>query len=347
MTDHGPVRPPRGAASPDFLRPYRHAIEAELQVVLNGHDEALYTMMRHQLGWDGDLMSSPGKYVRPGLLLLACEASGGDWRQAVPAAAALELLHNFSLIHDDIQDESPIRRGRPTVWKQWGAAQAINAGDGMYALSRLALLNLLDRKVDKDRTFSAARLLDETCLKLCIGQYEDLAFQDRSSVTFPEYESMIERKTAAVFGCAFEMGAMVAIGPGETGRKLAEAGREMGIAYQMQDDVLDLWGGVGTGKQIGIDLRRGKKSMPVVFGLSRGDTPDGDRLRALYAGPLDERAVIEVTEILDRVGAATFCTNAADEHWRRAQGLLRSSGVGQAGAESMIRAGEVLANREF
>ena len=291
-------------------------------------------------------MVSPGKYIRPGLLLLACEVCGGDWRQALPAAAALELLHNFSLIHDDIQDESPLRRGRPTVWQQWGAAQAINAGDGMYALSRLALLGLSDRNIGDDRTFAAARLLDETCLNLCVGQYDDLAFQARTSVTMDEYEAMVLNKTAAVFGCALEIGAIVAVGQGEVSRRLGEAGRAMGVAYQMRDDVLDLWGGDRTGKPVGNDLRRGKKSLPVVLGLSRPKGTETDRLRALYARSLDDAAVRQVTAILDGFGVPELCAEAANRHWERCAESLRGSGLDQLSAKRLIDACGSLANRE-
>ncbi len=335
-----------GTQFPDFFRRYEHAFEAELEAVFDGHNGSLYSMMRHQLGWDGERMVSPGKYVRPALLLLACEACGGEWREAIPGAVALELLHNFSLIHDDIQDESPIRRGRPTVWEKWGAAQAINAGDGMYALSRLVLLKLIDKGVNSDRTFAAARLLDETCLRLCAGQFDDIAFQERPTVTMADYEAMVSNKTAAVFACALEMGAIVAMGQGDVSRRLAEAGRAMGIAYQMRDDVLDLWGGAETGKQVGIDLRRGKKSLPVVFGLSQEGTPEGDRVREIYSGPMADDSVELVTRLLEGVDAPSFCMAAAEEHWDRSKSILADSGVSEAGARSIIDAGELLAHRD-
>ena len=335
-----------GTQFPDFFRRHQRAFEAELEAVFDGHDDSLYSMMRHQLGWDGERMVSPGKYVRPGLLLLACEACGGDWREAVPGAVALELLHNFSLIHDDIQDESPTRRGRPTVWDKWGAAQAINAGDGMYALSRLALLNLMDKGVSSDRTIAAARLLDQTCVRLCAGQFDDIAFQERPTVTMADYEGMVANKTAAVFACALEMGAIVAVGQGDVSRRLADAGRAMGIAYQMRDDVLDLWGGAETGKQVGIDLRRGKKSLPVVFGLSQEGTPEGERVRAIYSRPMTDDSVESVTRLLEGVDAPSFCMAAAEQHWDRSKSILRDLGLGEAGARSIIEAGELLVQRE-
>ncbi len=342
---YGSTTPPPDADFNEVFAPYRTAFEQELEWLVVGRDDPLYVMMRHQLGWQGDQVVSPGKYIRPGLLLLACEACGGDWQQALPAAAALELLHNFSLVHDDIQDESPLRRGRSTVWHRWGAAQAINAGDGMHALSRLALLGSGARGVSDDRTFAAARLLDETCLKLCAGQYDDIAFQDRQNVTLDDYEAMVLNKTAAMFACALQIGAIVAVGQGEISRRLGEAGRAFGVAYQMRDDVLDLWGGDRIGKPVGNDLRRGKKSLPVVLGLSRTGS-DADQLRALYARPLDDAAVRQVTSILAEIQVPEMCQDAADQHWDRCKESLRGSGLDEIGAQRLIDAFGSLANRE-
>ena len=332
---------------PPFQTKYRAGLENALSELFAERRANLYEMMRHQMGWDGDALVAPGKYLRPGMLLQTCESCGGDWGQALPGAIALELLHNFSLIHDDIQDESPLRRRRPTVWNRWGAAQAINAGDGMYALSRLALLDLSERGVEEQRVFLAARLLDETCLALCEGQYMDLAFQERNDVTLLAYESMIGNKTAAVFQCALEMGALIAVGRGPLSNALAAAGREMGLAYQMRDDVLDLWGGAETGKELALDIRRGKKSLPVVYGLSRGDTAPGRRLNEIYSQALDDAHVGEVLSLLKAVDAPAFCADAADQHWRSAQALLHASTLSTANIEALLEAGEFIVNRSF
>jgi geranylgeranyl pyrophosphate synthase len=161
-----------------------------------------------------------------------------------------------------------------------------------------------------------------------------------------DYEGMVANKTAAVFACALEMGAIVAVGQGDVSRRLADAGRAMGIAYQMRDDVLDLWGGAETGKQVGIDLRRGKKSLPVVFGLSQEGTPEGERVRAIYSRPMTDDSVESVTRLLEGVDAPSFCMAAAEQHWDRSKSILRDLGLGEAGARSIIEAGELLVQRE-
>lgn len=332
---------------PSSIAAYRSAIDEALTDLLHDEVNPLYGMMRHQLGWDDDRLAAPGKYLRPALLLLTVDACGSDWRQALPGAIALELLHNFSLIHDDIQDESPLRRNRPTVWKQWSTAQAINAGDGMYALSRLVLLGLMEKKVPDDRIFLAARMLDQTCLALCEGQYMDLAFQDRTTVIMEEYEAMIANKTAAAFQCALEMGTVIAEGQGARSACLSTVGREMGMAYQMRDDMLDLWGGEETGKQVALDVRRGKKSLPVVYGLSQTDTQEGRRLAELYAHALSDAEIKEVVELLESLDAPGFCTREAEGHWGRAQEALAKSDLPEEGMKALTEAGTFLLARRF
>lgn len=309
--------------TPASLVSIRSVIEEELSALFRDRSAPLYEMMRYHLGWEGDALLAPGKYLRPVLCFLTCTAVGGDWRQAIAGAVALELLHNFSLIHDDIQDRSLTRRGRSTVWARWGASQAINAGDGMYALSRLAVLRLRERGVAEERVLRCAWILDEACLALCEGQYMDIAFQARESVTFEEYEDMVGRKTAALFGCSLEMGAVIGAGVGETSKRLREAGYQLGLAYQMRDDLLDLWGDGATGKEIGADVREKKKSLPVVYGLSRGG-PEGERLRQIYRQPaLSSGEVEESVALLSRLGAREFCVHSAERHYQEGLKLLQ------------------------
>jgi geranylgeranyl diphosphate synthase type I len=150
-------------------------------------------MMHYHLGWADEalrpLEGPSGKRLRPVLCLLACEAAGGTVEQALPAAAALELVHNFSLVHDDIQDQSRVRRGRATVWDLWGAAHGINVGDGLFVLSRLAVYGLLDRGVPTERTLSVTLALDRACQSLCEGQYLDMSFEERVSGHDPAQDS--------------------------------------------------------------------------------------------------------------------------------------------------------------
>lgn len=182
----------------EILSHYLPPIEAEMRRVLDlpgDHLTGHYGMLRYHMGWlDPQLQPAQvnsGKRVRPVLVLLACEAAGAPADQALPAAAAVELLHNFSLIHDDIEDDSPTRRHRPTVWALWGRPQAINAGDAMFTLARTALADLPARGLSAGRTLEAFHVFDETCLRLTEGQYLDMSFENRMDVTVDEYLTMI------------------------------------------------------------------------------------------------------------------------------------------------------------
>ena len=220
-----------------LLDRYRPAVIEELRSVFDGRTLPPYSFMRYHLGWqdrDGrPIAGRPGKLLRPSLCLLCCEAVGGDWRTALPAAAALELLHNFTLIHDDVEDESAQRHGRDTLWSLWGQAQAINAGDGMFALAQVALLRLRGQRQPPARVLRASQMLAEATLRLCEGQHRDLAstnereitpddylemiegqyldlqYEGRHDIAMSDYLNMISRKTGALIRCSLNLGAGV------------------------------------------------------------------------------------------------------------------------------------------
>jgi len=238
-----------------------------------------YTMLAYHLGWtDG---GKGGKRIRPLLCLLCCTAAGGAWEQALPIAAAVELIHNFSLLHDDIQDNSPLRHGRPTVWTRWGQAQAINAGDAMFTLAYLAPHRARELGVSADISLAALADLTQTCLFLTQGQYLDMAFEQRPQITVNEYLTMIEKKTAVLIASAARLGARVAGAAPAQLEAFYRFGWNLGMAFQLQDDLLGIWGDPAvTGKSAASDLEKRKKSLPVVFGLERS----ADFARA-YAAP--------------------------------------------------------------
>jgi geranylgeranyl diphosphate synthase type I len=274
--------------------------------------------MRYHLGWEDEggsaIEARGGKLLRPALCLLACEALGGDWRAALPAAAAIELLHNFTLIHDDVEDASPRRHGRPTLWKLYGEAQAINAGDGMFALAHVTLLRLAERGVPNERVLAAARALDEASLRLCAGQHLDLTYSTRDAITEREYLDMIGGKTAALLAASCAMGALLAGGDGATTGALYEFGRRLGLAFQVRDDLLGIWGDAAeTGKPVGGDLIEGKKSYPVVVALERSGARQAELLAAL-ADAASGGDAGAARGLLEELGARGACERAAVEH---------------------------------
>jgi len=292
---------------------------AEMQAVLAGRRLALYDMMRYHLGLAGTGEGrgpQAGKMVRPTLCLLSCEAVGGERRQALAAAAAIELIHNFTLIHDDIEDGSDSRHGRDTVWRVWGEAQAINAGDGMFVLAHLALYRLVEVGVPASLALEAARLLDEACLALCEGQHLDLEFEKRLDVTAEDYLAMISGKTAALMGAATAVGALLGGAPQDAVDAFREFGRRLGLAFQVQDDVLGIWGDTAqTGKPAGDDIVARKKSFPVVHALGHASEDDRRWLRRIYSGdPVEPERVGEVLAVLGRSGARACSEEAAARH---------------------------------
>jgi len=323
------------AAPPASLDRFTTAVAGEIARALGTRGLPLYDMVRYHLGWIGldgrPTDAAGGKGLRSTLCLLACEAAGSPTERALPAAAALELVHNFSLVHDDIQDDSPTRRHRPTVWSRWGKPQAINAGDALFALARLSLLRLRATGVPPDKVADLAALMDETCLRLCEGQYQDMELQGRTDVTVDDYLAMIEGKTAALIATACCMGAAVAgDDPGATA-SFGEAGRNLGLAFQIQDDLLGTYGiSAATGKPVAEDILSRKMAFPAVHALTHARGTDLTALRAIYdtpaAAPDDVKRVLAVFE-------ATGARAAAEAAARGfAAGALRAlEGTGRRG----------------
>ncbi len=232
----------------------------------------LKVMLEYQMGMDDapGSGSAQGKRLRPLLLLLSNHAVGGDWRKALSAAAAVELMHNFSLIHDDIEDKSEMRRGRPTVWAKWGTPQAINVGDAMLGLAQLTLLQESEL-LHEQSAVELFRLFNQTLVRLTSGQYLDLAFERAADIGLEDYDRMAAGKTGALLAACFEMGAVLGDADPTTRQRMAETGRAAGRAFQIQDDWLGIWGSEKyTGKSIHSDLVERKKTFPVILGIQNG-----------------------------------------------------------------------------
>ena len=313
------------------------AIEDELRRVVGSAPAYLrdyYAMLAYHLGWvDPAGHPAPagarGKRIRPLLCVLCCAGAGGEWERALPMAAAIELLHNFSLIHDDIQDNSPLRRGRPTVWRKWGLAQAINAGDAMFTLAHLALQALTARGASAATALAALEIFDRTGLILTQGQYLDMSFEARERVTVEEYLVMIEAKTAALIAAAAQLGAMLAGADAPRVERYDQYGRSLGLAFQIQDDLLGIWGDPAvTGKSVGDDLEKRKKSLPVVYGLEH--SPE---FASAYAQPhVPGASVREMTAALESLGARDYAGRKALELTTEAvSGLEAAAPAGDAG----------------
>ncbi len=314
------------------LDTYLTAIEEEMKTAMVVSHEALaayYGMIFYHLGWMDEDFSprdhKSGKRLRPLLCLLSCEATGADWQRALPAAAALEFVHNFSLIHDDIEDNSLERRHRPTLWSLWGQAQGINAGDGLFVISRLVLHHLLERNVPASKAALAFKILDEACLSLTEGQYLDLALEEQQTVNVEMYLQMITKKTAALIGCATHLGALLGTEDEEIIECYRCFGQQLGVAFQITDDMLGIWGQAETtGKGVGEDIVNRKKSLPIVYGLEKGD----GALQGVYRREeISSREVKMVMRLLENLGAREYAQQMATQYCQAALETLEQTGI--------------------
>lgn len=280
--------------------------------------DTFYGQIEYHHGWrTPDLRAKtwhPGKLLRPTLVLLASELAAGTVarepqaavHRAIPVALAVELVHNFSLVHDDIEDGDEERHHQPTLWKLWGIPQAINTGDGIFAMAHLQLSYLRERGVPADTILSIAARLDRTCLALCEGQYLDMSFEGRHDVTVAMYLDMIGRKTAALMDCAAHAGSLIgAPSDAMLGERLGAFGRALGMGFQVRDDMLGIWSAVALGKTEAGDLRQKKMSLPVIFALEHATPDDHRTLTAIYdePGPAAEPQIAALLAVLERTRA--------------------------------------------
>jgi len=315
--------------------------EAEIVRLVQDRDPSthgLYEMVRYHLALDGS-GASGGKRIRPLLGLLAYASIAGDHRKALPGAAAVELGHNFSLVHDDIEDGDRERRHRATLWMRHGVPQAINAGDTLFSLSRIALHRLTDLGFSDAKVLRLMRLYDETCLALCEGQYIDIATSESDEVmSVDAYLDMIGRKTAALIAGSIEAGALLATDDEEVIGRYRRFGWALGLAFQINDDLLGIWGAEqATGKEPS-DVAHRKKTLPVIFAAEHAGPEDRARLLELYRHPdPSEAEVAEIVQILERVGARDYTRDQARRYRDEALAELDAAGVVQPAARARLQ----------
>lgn len=319
----------------------RHASTAAAQSTSSHDLQGFYGQIAYHFGWvDSNFspaQSKSGKLLRPTLLLLAYEAAGAwgatpthgkDYLQrALPAAAAIEMTHNFTLIHDDIEDGDTQRHHRPTLWAIWGIPNAINTGDGLFALSRMALWDVLHEGVEGEIAARLGAALDKACLVVAEGQYLDISFEKRLDISVAMYVDMIGRKTGMLMSCATEMGALLGTRDQETIERLSRFGYAMGIAFQVRDDLLGVWASTEElGKTPAGDIYRRKKSLPVLHALEHADEGDRGYLRQFYTQetPVSGEQVEAVLAIFERTGTKAYCRAFLAEQCHLAYEALHS-----------------------
>lgn len=285
-----------------------------------------------------------GKRLRPMMVLMASEIFGGTYQKALNAALAIEMFHNFSLIHDDIMDDAPLRRGKTTVHEKWDINTAILSGDGMLINAYRLFENYEDAMFKK-----LARLFTDTAIKVCEGQQYDVDFESREVVTHEEYLKMIECKTAVLVGAALEMGAIVAGASTDNTEKIYEFGRLIGIAFQLQDDYLDAFGDPKSfGKQIGGDIIENKKTFLYISAMAQSSKREARQLEHLYAlEPNDPSEKIKtIVHIFEDSGAAAATRKEIEKYTKMAFEVLEAIEIEGAHKEMLKEFGWNLIERK-
>ncbi|MEV6397463.1 polyprenyl synthetase family protein [Streptomyces sp. NPDC051907] len=321
-----------GPSAPQVLARCRELVRPALAAAVDLLHPWPAEMAAFSLGWcevggcPGPGGGGEGKGVRQALTVLCAEAAGAPAESAVAGAVAVELIHTFTLLHDDIMDGDETRRQRPTVWKAYGTGPAVLAGDALFALALETLAT-----AENAHSAAAIRRLTQALRHLVHGQAEDLLFESRpwtgpGAVRLDEYRSMADHKTGALLGCAAALGAQLAGAPSSTVAALAQTGRHLGVAFQTVDDLLGVWGDPEvTGKPVHSDLRRGKKTFPVLAALS-SSTPAARRLGELLASPspLDDAALRDAAALIEEAGGRAAALDEARRHLDLATRSLHS-----------------------
>ncbi len=261
------------------------------------------------------------------LALAACEALSGEYPPALPVAAAIELVYNFTLVHGDVQAGRVDANARPSIWWVWGPSQAINAGDGLHALGRAAIMRLSEVGVAADQVLAAVEMLDRSCLSLCEGQYMDLRFQDQLLVTVAQYDDMIERKTGALTGCAASAGALAAGADRPRQDRFQDLGSKLGQAWQITRDIDDLWGQKGDGVTTN-NLLSKKKSLPLIYVLENATSTVKRELSSIYMKRvLEPPGVARIVSILEEANARFYAETKAQELTEQAMATLDTESI--------------------
>jgi geranylgeranyl diphosphate synthase type II len=285
-----------------------------------------------------------GKRMRPVLTLMSAEVFDADFKLALPAALAVEVFHNFSLVHDDIMDDAPLRRGNETVHEKWNVNTAILSGDAMLILA-YQYFEQYNTEVFRD----LAKLFSKTALEVCEGQQYDVDFETRDDVTIPEYLKMIEYKTAVLVAAAMKMGAIVAETSKENADLIYDFGLNLGLAFQLQDDYLDAFGNPETfGKQVGGDIIENKKTYLYLKAIEFSDDNQKDQLLHLFSiQPEDNTDKIEsVKTIFNESGASDATKKAIQEYTLKAFDTLQNIGIDNEKKDILRSFGENLMGRK-
>ncbi|MFD3745680.1 family 2 encapsulin nanocompartment cargo protein polyprenyl transferase [Nocardia sp. NPDC058633] len=342
-----PATPPSSRTAADVLEQCREHCAATLHASVQMMPATVRTIVGYHFGWwdkDGrPEKHDGGKAIRPALVLSAARLTGGDVADAVRAAVAVELVHNFSLLHDDVMDRDTTRRHRPTAWTAFGIGPAILAGDALVAQAYTLLSAAPHTPI-----VEASNLMSRSVLQLVEGQCADLGFEQRGDVEVDECLTMVDQKTGALFGCSAALGGLFAHADSGELLRLREFGRRIGRAFQHTDDLLGIWGDPRvTGKSVFSDLRSRKKSLPVVFAL-RSNTPEAGALADLYLRekPLDDGELVRAAELVEAAGGREWSRLQAGQLYEQAMSTISEVGTDAEALADLDVLAALAANRD-
>jgi geranylgeranyl diphosphate synthase, type I len=300
----------------EILKKYSTKVDKEIDKALDTVDpEKLHDASKH-------LINAGGKKMRPSLVLLSSEAVGGTPEAALKTAAAVEMIHTFSLIHDDIMDKDEMRRGRPSVHALWGEPMAILAGDTLFSLAFELVVQTHQEDVPSTRVVEALKTVVDSCIKICEGQAFDMGFEGKFDLQESEYMNMIYKKTGALIAAATKSGAILGGGTDKQVEALSEYGRLIGMAFQIQDDYLDVVSDEkDLGKPVGSDIVEGKMTLMVVHALSQASDEDKQLLVSILKDGGEEK-VDEAIALFEKYGSINYTRDIALQNVQKAKEIL-------------------------
>ena len=334
---------------PLVLSRYKDVLDLALKDAISDRRIFLYDMLRYCMGWSdaygAPLETKKGKGIRPSLCLFTCDALGGDIEKALPAAVALELIHNFSLIHDEIQDSDEIRHHRPTLWNVWGIPKALVAGNVMRVLADKSM-STMPSDHSKLLTVSSS-IVSEACLEMIEGQYMDISFEGGDGISVDQYMKMISHKTGALLRSSVHIGAVIGSKGGRVADIFREIGIKLGFMFQIRDDILGTWGETtSTGKPVGSDIRRKKNTLPIIH--ARETQPYQEEISELYSLEfIEDHHVDRVLDILDATKAGHYCQGLVEDYALKVSKDIQNIGFSKNSREEFQALVSFLVDRSF
>ena len=313
---------------PSFLNRYQENISKNMKNAFSGHDMPIYDHLKYFLGWTdvngNKIKDYSGKILRSSLCLLTSDSLNGDLRTSLRAAVALEFVHNFSLIHDDIEDQDKFRRHRLSLWAIWGIPSSIVSGNALLTLGNLEIGNITNDKLPLKIIKKTQKLLTLSYLRMMEGQFLDIHYESQIRITIPEYLRMINLKTSTLIECSLILGLLTSNYSNEDLEyQFSSLGKILGSIFQIRDDILGIWGTDKTGKPIGSDIKKKKKSLPIIHGLSHQNLSISKKIHNfLSQKSMSEFDVKQVIEILDKAGSEKYCQKLINQYWLEGEKII-------------------------